>query len=330
MRRPHAGLGSSTLLCVCVLSCRGGAGSPPPSPQTATSSVVAEARKLLEQGQVDQALEKLAQSPGDPDALYYQGVAWAKKAETAPLPTPPPVASPLPRGATHPPAPEFKPEELQALQCFEKAVAAQPTHSQAHLALAQLLVPHAVHAHDAEEARRRPPRKGKGSAPEPAQSQVSQGEDFSPERVIRAFQMAVRNDPDSPKAVEAMIAFATRVGRLDAAEEGYRELVRREKEKPAAPLVKYGDFLAKDKKDGAAAIEQYSQALIWAPEDDETRGRIADIYMGMGAENLAKGEFATAEVRFKTAQKYITDRSSPRGLQLQGYVDRIRALRDGR
>ena len=69
--------------------------------------MVGEARSLLERGQVDQALEKLAQSPTDPDSLYYQGVAWAKKAESAPLPTPPPLASPLPKGALPPPAPEF-------------------------------------------------------------------------------------------------------------------------------------------------------------------------------------------------------------------------------
>ena len=60
------------------------------------------------------------------------------------------------------------------------------------------------------------------------------------------------------------------------------------------------------------------------------RGKIADIYMAMGAENLAKNEYAAAEVRFKAAQKYITDRSSPRGQQLQEYVGRIRAIRDGR
>src|SRR5262249_22566097 len=154
-------------------------------------SAVAEGRALLERGQLDQALEKLAQSPGDPDALYYQGVAWAKRAESAPLPTPPPLASPVPRGAPPPPAPEVQAEELQALQCFEKAVAAQPAHAQAHLALAQLLAPHAIHAHDSDEARRRVPRK-KGAAPEPAQGLVSQGEDFSPDRVIRAFQMAIR------------------------------------------------------------------------------------------------------------------------------------------
>lgn len=290
-----------------------------------------EARALLERGQADLAIEKLAQSPGDPEALYYLGLAWAKKAESAPLPTPAPLLSPLPRGATPPAAPEFKNEELQALQAFEKSVAAQPTQGRAHMALAELLAPHALRGHEAEAARRKQPaRRGKSAPPEAQSSMISQGEDFSPERVIRAYQMAVRNDPDSPGTVEAMISFATRVGRLDAAEDGYRELVRREKEKPAEPLVRYGDFLARDKKDGAAAIEQYSQALIWQPDDDEVRGKVADIHMAWGAESLAKGEFAAAEVRFKTAQKYISDRSSPRGLQLQQYMSRIRAVRDGR
>ena len=331
MTRPRrAALASA--LCLAALGCRPG-GEPPPSPAAGGgSSVVEQARALLEQGQADLALEKLAQSQGDPEALYYQGVAWAKKAESAPLPTPAPLASPLPRGVAPPPPAELKAEELQALQLFEKAVAVQPTHPRAHLALAELLAPHAIRAHEGVEAarRKRPVRHGKGATPEPPPPLSSQGQDFSPERVIRAYQMAVRNDPDSPKAVEAMISFATRVGRLDAAEDGYRELVKREKEKPAEPLVRYGDFLAKDKKDGAAAIEQYGQALIWRPDDDETRGRIADIYMAMGAENLAKGEYAAAEVRFQTAQRFVTDRSSPRGLQLQEYVARIRAIREGR
>jgi Tfp pilus assembly protein PilF len=280
---------------------------------------------------VDLAIEKLSQSPGDPEGQYYLGLAWAKKAESAPLPTPAPLLSPLPRGATPPAPPEFKNEEVQALQAFEKAVAGQPTQGRAYLALAELLAPHGIRAHEADEARRKHlVRRGKGAGPEPATPMVSQGQDFGPDRVIRAYQMAVRNDTESSKAVEGMISFATRVARLDAAEDGYRELVRREKEKPAEPLVRYGDFLARDKKDGAAAVEQYSQALIWRPDDDETRGKIADIYMGWGSENLANGEYAAAEVRFKTAQKYITDRSSPRGLQLQEYLSRIRAVRDGR
>ena len=304
---------------------------PKPSPSGPGSSpLVAEVKTLLAQGQADLALEKLAQAAPGPDILYYQGLAWAKKAELAPLPTPPPLESPLPRGATPPPAPEFKREEIEALQHFQGAVAAQPTHAAAHLAIAELLAPHALHAHEAAEAsRKRPARRGRAAEPAPAAA-VSQGQDFSPERVIRAYQMAVRSDPASADAVEAMISFAVRVGRLDAAEDGYRELIKREKEKPAQPLIRYGDFLARDKQDGAAAIEQYSQALIWTPDDDATRGKIADIYMGMGAANLAKGEYAAAEVRFKTAEKFITDRSSPRGLQLQQYVSRIRAIRDGR
>jgi hypothetical protein len=321
-------LRASALLCVAGVAC-GRGGDAPPSPPAGATSAVDEARRLLDQGQLDAALEKLAASPSDPQALFYMGLAWARKAESAPLPTPAPVLTPLPRGAAPPAAPEFKNEELQALQAFEKAVAAQPTLGSAHHALAELLAPHAIRAHEAAEARRKhPARRAKGALPDAGPSSTSQGEEFSPERVIRAYQMAVRNG--SPASVEAMISFATRVGRLDAAEDGYRELVRREKEKPAQPLVRYGDFLARDKKDGAAAIEQYGQALIWQPDDDEVRGKIADIHMAWGAESLGKGEYAAAEVRFKNAQKYITDRSSPRGLQLQQYLSRIRAVRSGR
>ena len=58
---------------------------------------VRDGKALLDAGQLDGALAELQKAPADPDALYYQGLVWAKKAETAPLPTPPPPPSPLPK-----------------------------------------------------------------------------------------------------------------------------------------------------------------------------------------------------------------------------------------
>ena len=97
-----------------------------PSAAPAPIGPVAEGRTLLEQGQLDAALARLQDAAGDPEGIYLQGRVWAKKAETAPLPTPPPVESPLPRGATPPGAPEFKDEEIRALAAYEKAIAARP------------------------------------------------------------------------------------------------------------------------------------------------------------------------------------------------------------
>src|SRR4029078_1416402 len=121
----HGPVATMKRLAVCIalslIACErppaGGSspGVPPPS------SPVAQGRQLLEAGQLDAALAKLQEIPNDPDALYLQGCVGTKRAETPPLPPPPPSSGS--HGAS-PRAPEFKSEELQALDCFEKAVAA--------------------------------------------------------------------------------------------------------------------------------------------------------------------------------------------------------------
>src|SRR4029079_16944810 len=144
------------------------------------SGPVREGKSLLESGQLDAALAELQKSPDDPDSLYYQGRVWAKKAESAPLPTPPPPPVPTPRGWQEPPAPEFKQEEIQAAQLYEKAIAARPDHPAAHLALAQLLAPHAAHQYDLAEEAAKHKKSPLPVAPLPI--------DASVDRVIRGYQ----------------------------------------------------------------------------------------------------------------------------------------------
>jgi len=187
------------------------------------------------------------------------------------------------------------------------------------LALAQLLAPHAAHQYDLEQEGA---KHKKPSAP-PAETPVA-----SVDRVIRAYQFAMQADPASTVPVEELIRFGRRVGRWDAAEAGFKEMLRRKKERETAePLVKYGDFLADEKKDPLAAIEQYRQALIWTPDDDATRNKVADVYLKMGTEAFVKQQYAVAEDRFNDAAKYITDRSSPRAQALGEYQARLRAMR---
>jgi tetratricopeptide (TPR) repeat protein len=314
----------SILAVVCVLvsgfvtGCRqapGAGGS-----DGSLSSSVREGKSLLESGQLDAALAELQKSPDDPDSLYYQGRVWARKAESAPLPPPPPPPVPAPRGWQPPPPPEFKPEEIQAAQLYEKAIAARPDHAAAHLALAQLLAPHAAHQHDLAEDAAKHKKPPLPAAPLPI--------DASVDRVIRSYQVAMQSDPSSPAPVEEMIRFGRRVGRLDAAEAGFKEMVRRKKEKETAePLARYGDFLAEDKKDPLAAIEQYRQSLIWVPDDEATRGKVAAIYLKMAAEAFAKQQFAVADDHLRDASKYITDRSSAQGQMLADYQGRLRSIR---
>ncbi|PYQ40103.1 MAG: hypothetical protein DMF77_19390, partial [Acidobacteria bacterium] len=203
---------------------------------------VRDGKALLESGQLDAALAELQKAPDDPDSLYYQGRVWAKKAESAPLPTPEPPPNPVPRGWQAPPPPEFKPEEIQAAQLYEKAIAARPASAAPHLALGQLLAPHAAHQYALAEDAARHKKPAAPAPPLPIDAGV--------DRVIREYQAAMQADPTSPAPVEEIIRFGRRVGRLDAAEAGFKEMVRRKKERETAePLARYGDFLAEEKKD---------------------------------------------------------------------------------
>jgi tetratricopeptide (TPR) repeat protein len=325
-RRPGGAL--AVLVLVAAAACQG---SGPPGGGTApvSSQEADDVAALIEKGDADGALARL-QGSEDPQALYLQGRAWAKKAESAPLPTPLPVTSPVPKGAPPPGRPEFKPEERKAIELYERALAAQPDLSAAHIALAQLLAPHAIRFHELKkEARARQQaalasrRRGQPS-PEPLPT-PEPGIDYGAERVAREFREAVRNDTNRAP-VEAMIAFAVKAGRLDDAEVGYQELIRRVKES-GEPLALYGDFLVNEKKDPAAAIEQYRQALIWSPDDTVTRSKLAGIFLRRGADYLNQQQYASAEAAFNQAAKYIPDRNSADGRLLAEQLAKLREIR---
>ena len=257
---------------------------------------------------------------------YDEGMEWVRKAQTAPLPTPPPLLSPLPKGAVPPPAPEFKPEEIQAVSFFEKAIAERPNDPRPHLALAELLGPHAVHRQEQLEqaAWKKKPARGKPAAPPPTPDPG--GVDYGVERIVREYRAAIEDDPQSRAPVEALVSFAVRVKELEAAEGALQELVKRVKESPE-PFLRYGDFLLNVKKDAEAAIEQYRQALIWKPDDEATRAKVAGIYIDMGTAAWSQKQYAIAQSRLNEAAKYVTDKSSPQGLRLQDYQARLREIR---
>lgn len=306
-----------------LAGCQGN--KPEPTESATSTGPVAEGRALLEQGQLDAALARLQEAPDDPESLYLQGRAWVRKAATAPLPTPPPRLGELPKGTSPAVAPEFKLEELQALALFERAVAARPDLAGAHLAIAELLSPHATRRYDrqrelaAAHGRRR--GKGEGAVPEAD----AEGVDLGVERIIRSYDLAAQADPGNRAAADALIAFGIRVGRLDAAESGFRHLLTSVKENPD-PLIRYGDFLLEHKKDGDAAIEQYRQALIWRPDDEKTRLRIADIYLARAAGHFAKQQFAVADSEFKQAAKWVAP-GSAQEQQLRSYQKRLLEIR---
>jgi tetratricopeptide (TPR) repeat protein len=311
--RPRA---LAALACLVSIACRKGGTEAP----AAGADALAEARTLVESGQPDEALARL-QSSTDPEALYLSGLAWSRKAEKAPIPTPAPGGTALP---------EWKPEEIRAIDFLERATQARPDLAAAHLALGHVLAPHAlarVEGEAAASAAHR--RKGKGAETPPP---PAEGPDASPERVVREFQRAAQGDPASRAPVEALIDFATRAGRLADADSGYQELLKRVRERPE-PFVAYGDFLRDKKQDTDGAIAQYRQALIWRPDDDATRGKIADIYIAQARAHVDAREYATADARLREAEKYVTDKSSPQGQRLQEqqtFLAQIRGRQPGR
>jgi hypothetical protein len=306
------------LVACLAASCRKPATEAPPP----ADDPFAEARALVERGQYDEALARLS-SAGEPEALYLQGRAWAAKAEKAPLPTP---------AAGTSVAPEWKPEEIRAIDLLERAIAAQPNLAGAHVTLAQVLTPHALVRAEREAAAAAKARGRKGK-PVPVETPPPmEGPDCSPERVVRELKAAAQADPASRVAVDALIAFATRAGRLDEASAGYQELLKREREKPE-PFVRYGDFLAVDRKDPQGALDQYRQALIWRPDDDATKGKVADIYITMARQHVDNREYATAEARMAEAQKYLTPNTAAQAQrlqELQAFLAQIRGSSPGR
>jgi tetratricopeptide (TPR) repeat protein len=299
-----------------------------PSAAPAPVGPVAEGRSLLEVGQLDAALARLQDAAGDPESLYLQGRVWAKKAETAPLPTPPPLATPLPRGAAAPAPPEFKDEEARALSAYEKATAARPDLGEAHLAIAELLAPHAIRHYDRVRSAPAPRPRRRGQAEPPATtpgSLNSGGIEYGADRVVAAYVAAARSPQVARAAADGLVAFGTRAGRVDAAEIGFHQLLEQVKEKPE-PFIQYGNFLLEHKGDGEGAIEQYRQALIWKPDDEATRLKIADIYLARGADHFGKQRFALADEAFKQAAKWVAA-GSPQEQQLRSYQRQLLEIR---
>jgi hypothetical protein len=246
--------------------------------QGGPQGAIEEARALIEQGDYDGALARLG-AASDAESLYLLGRAWAGKAASR---------APAPDGT-------LSPEESQALDFLERAVAARPDHAAAHLAIGNLLAPHV--------------RTG-GTAP------ATPGSGVSADRVLEAYGAAVQADPADTESVQALIDFAIRVGRPAAAKAGFEELVRRDRENPEV-LVRFGDFLTGPGQDPEAALGEYAQALIWRPDDNETRLKMADIHLDAARRHLEERGYVAAEARLREARKLVADPASPQARRLR-------------
>ena len=275
-----------------------------PAPAAAQASLADEARSLIAQGDADAALARLqGGNQADGETLYLEALAWARKAENAPLPDP----------GAHPPS-DMKPEEEKALALLEKAVQARPDLAAAHVALADLLGPHALRrdaqekAFAASRSHGGPRRKEEGLPAAPPDSSV--------DRVLQAYRRAAQADPTSKSVVEAWIDFARKAGRPDEADAAFQQLLLRDKEN-AAPYLRYGDFLLADRKDEMGAVNAYSRALIWQSNLEEARIKIADIYLSEAASHFGRKEYASAQARLTDARKYVGAPDSPQAMRLR-------------
>jgi tetratricopeptide (TPR) repeat protein len=275
---------------------------PPPAGVSSVPPKVQEGKALLDAGQLDEALAKLAELPDDPVSLYYQGVIYVRKGK----------ATPLPESG-------YRPEDKNAAILLERAIAAKPEFAAAHFTLAEVLLPYT-------EQHFGPAKKKAARGASPA---APDDPDISPERVARAYQAAVQHDKSSRAPIDALIKFAREMKRPDDADIAYRELLLREKES-AAPHIAYGDFLAQEKKDPFHAIEQYQLALVWTPQDavpNVPKERIGMVYLDWAEDHFAKGEWANAAARLKDSQKWVTDPASPAGQRLRALQTKLAEIR---
>ena len=169
-------------------------------------------------------------------------------------------------------------------------------------------------------------RAKRGAASEPAMAAIPAGPDASLERVLREYRLGAQAGGSDKETVDSWVLFATSVGKVEDADAAFQELLKREKEKPE-PFVRYGDFLLVSKKDPMGAIAQYSQALMWQPDDEAVKAKIADIYLGIAADHLAHQQYATGEERLKDAQKYIGNKASVQGMRLQDLQQQVAQVR---
>jgi len=285
-----------------LLACAGCGGEGRSASGTAEDPL-ADARALLGEHRYDEVLARVGEAM-DPGSAYLAGRAWAGKAALSPVPTPAPGSSGR--------ASRLKPEEERALAAYERALVARPDFVDAHIAIAELLAPHALLSASAA------PRGRPGPQAAPPDPLV--------ERVLRGYGDALQADLAGTKAAEGLIEFATRASRPGEADAAFQELVRRRREDPA-PLVRYGDFLAGPAGKPEAALAQYAQALIWRPDDFATKLKMADIHLAAAAELLRNLQYAAGEARLKEARRFAVDPASPQAARLAELESRVRDVR---
>ena len=113
---------------------------------------------------------------------------------------------------------------------------------------------------------------------------------------------------------------------MPEADSGFQELIRRRREDPDL-LVRYGDFLAGPGENAEGAVAQYSQALIWRPDDTKTRLKVAAIHLTAASALLNNREYAAAEARLRDARRFVADPASAEAARLREMEGRLAEIR---
>jgi tetratricopeptide (TPR) repeat protein len=305
-----------------LAACQGlsGGGGAEPAP---ASGPLEEARAQYEAGHLDAALAKCLGLPAtDARSLSLQGLVWTKKAEAAPVPTPDALAP-----GSRPP--EFKAEELRAIDLFERARAADAQLAEAPLGLANLLAPHAVRRHEMTAATRKRAAASRAQAAGSASTDGESGPDFSVARVAGLYRTAAQAEGAGTTALQEYLRFAQRLKDVDSIEWALNALIERDRENPEN-LVQFADFLQRERKDRHRAIDYYRQALIWRADDVAIKGKLADLYIQLGREHFDAAQWAAALTMFQEAQKYLSDRSSAQAIMVKEHLSQLESIRQGR
>ena len=272
------------------------------------STALAEARAFLSSGKPDDALAALSDR-NDPEALTVQGRAWMLKARQAEASG---VEGATQVGALVAPL-VLGPQASRSLALLDKAVATQPDLADAHLAIAELLEPGAVRWLAAQSQTRSPKANDRSHAKPPP---AFEGDSvLGPDRVLQEYRRAAHADRASVSIIESWLRFSLTVGRPEESEVALQELVAR-RPRETEPLVRYGDFLRDVRGDATGALERYGQALIWFPEDEAIKSRVAGVYLDLAEQCLRSREYSAAEQRLRDASRSVVDSTSPVGQRL--------------
>ena len=253
-----------------------------------------------------------AATQAEPERALLQGARGPERRRRRRLPTPAAPTAPIPKGAAAA-APEFKPEEIEAARLLREG--------RGRAAATSAAAPRHRRACSPARHRRRAPGPARAAldgagpeaapAPRPARSGRRR---LQPGPGGPAYRGRVEANPSTPASSRpwcasrgGSAASTTMDAALSGADPGATRRTR-------SPWCATATSCCGDRKDAAAAVDQYREALIWRPDDDDDAREDGRPLSRAGRRSTTtRRQYAVAEARFVEAAKYVTDRLARRG-----------------